>query len=350
MAPDEAPFTDASPQLNLARLMDGYLTTQLLYVAAKLGVADELAAGPQTAKALAPNVGAEPDALHRVLRGLAAEGVLDELDDGRFALSALGAGIRSDVPGSLRGAIIARGDIYFRAAAGLLEAIREGGVAFERAYGTSLFDYLSVHSELSSAFQQSMYDRSRQEAGDVVASYDFSRFRRLVDVGGGTGVLLEAILAATLGLQGVLLDRQPVIEQAKARLKTSEVAERCNFVAEDFFNRVTPGDALLLSRVIHDWNDEDSVRILTNCHAALEDGGTLLLVEAVLPQRARDIPAAIRMDLNMLMLLHGRERTAAEFEHLLSSAGFQMNRIVPTNSPVGLSIIEARINTPKARD
>jgi hypothetical protein len=119
---------------------------------------------------------------------------------------------------------------------------------------------------------------------------------------------------------------------------------------KDLIVRVAPGDANLLSRVIHDWGDEDAVRILRNCHRALEEGGTLLLVEAVLPQRARDSPAAIRMDLNMLMLLHGRERTAAEFEQLPSSAGFQMNRIVPTNSPVGLSILEARINTPKTRE
>jgi ubiquinone/menaquinone biosynthesis C-methylase UbiE len=341
MRPDEAQSFDVAPQLQLARLMDGYLTTQLLYVAAKLGVADVLGENPQTAASIASTVGAEPNALYRVLRGLAAEGVLDELEDGRFGLTALGSALRIDAQGALRGAIIARGDIYFLAAADLLDAVREGEVAFERAYGSNLFEYLSEYPELGTVFQQSMSDRSRQEAVDVVASYDFDRFRRLVDVGGGTGILLEAILSKTPHLRGVLLDRPAVIEQAKTRLEATGLAERCEFVAQDFFVSVTPGDALLLSRVIHDWSDEDALRILTNCHRALEDGGTLLLVEAVLPKRARDVPAAIRMDLNMLMLLHGRERTAAEFELLLTEAGFQLSRIVPTNSPVGLSIIEA---------
>jgi hypothetical protein len=349
MPPEEVPSAEVSSQLRLARMMDGYLTTQLLYVAAKLGVADELAYGPQTAETLAPTVGAEPNALYRVLRGLAAEGVLEELDDGRFGLTAIGSALRIDAPGALQGAIIARGDIYFLAAAVLFDAVREGEVAFEHAYGSSLFEYLSEYPELGAVFQQSMSDRSQQEATDVVASYDFSRFRTLVDVGGGTGILLEAILTATPALQGVLLDRPAVVEQARARLAKSSVADRCAFAAEDFFSRVTPGDALLLSRVIHDWGDDDAVRILSNCHQALEEEGTLLLVEAVLPERARDVPAAIRMDLHMLMLLHGRERTAPEFEQLLTKAGFQLSRVVPTKSPVGLSIIEVAKTTNGAK-
>jgi hypothetical protein len=330
--------------------MDGCLTTQLLYVAATLGVADALVDGPQTAGAVAAAVGAEPAALQRVLRGLAAEGVLDEQPAGRFALTALGACLRQDTPGSLHGAIVARGDLYVRAAAGLLEAVRAGGAAFERAYGSSLFAYLSAHPAQGEAFQRSMTDRSRQEAVDVVAAYVFGNFGRLVDVGGGTGVLLAQIIAATPGLRGVLFDRPEVIEQAQERLGAAGLADRCEFVGGDFFAAVPRGgDAYLLSRVIHDWDDEAAHRILTTCHSAMADDGVLLLVEAILPERALESPAAIRMDLHMLILLHGRERTGAEYDRLLERAGFRRTRIVPTRSPVGLGVIEAVRATGQAR-
>jgi hypothetical protein len=342
MPSDNVPTGDISPQSQVSRLMDGYLTTQLLYIAAKLGVADVLAGGPQASNGVAQAVGAEPDALHRALRALAAEGVLEERPDGRFGLTALGACLRSGVPGSLRGAIIARGDLYFRAAAGLLEATRGGGVAFEHAYGSSFFEYVAQHPERAAEFQASMADRSRQEAAHVVSSYDFDRFDRLVDVGGGTGILLAAILAAAPRLQGTLMDQPHVVERARERLQTDPVAARCALVGGDFFASVpSGGDVYLLSRVVHDWNDEAAARILTNCRRAMADGGTLLLVEAVLPERAQDHPAAIRMDLHMLVLATGRERTAAEFDRLLTASGFEMTRIVPTGSPAGIHVIEA---------
>ena len=349
MPEDGAPAAAAPPQ-QVARLMDGYLTTQLLYVAAKLGIAETLADGPRDAEAVARAVGAQPDALRRVLRGLAAEDVLDERPDGRFDLTALGTCLRGDVPGSLRGAIIARGDVYYGAAAGLLDAVQHGGAAFERVHGLGFFEYLTRHPELGAAFQGSMADRSRQEAADVVAAYDFGGFEQLVDVGGGQGVLLEAILRAAPRSRGVLLDQPPVVERARERLEAAGLAGRCRFVAGDFFATVPPGgDAYLLSRVIHDWDDDAATRILANCRAAMGDRGTLLLVEAALPKRAREQPAAIRMDLHMLTLLHGRERTAAEYERLLEAAGFRLARIAATRSPAGVSVIEAAPAAPPDR-
>jgi hypothetical protein len=276
------------------------------------------------------------------LRGLAAEGIVDESPDGRFGLSAVGACLRGDLPNSLRGAVIARGDLYYAAAAGLHDAVQQGGAAFEHVHGLSFFEYLSQQPALGAAFQGSMDDRSRQEAADVVASYDFDGFGRLVDVGGGRGILLEAILRAAPACHGTLLDRPPVVEQAKARLAAAGLAERCAFVAGDFFRTVPAGgDAYLLSRVIHNWDDESAIRILANCCAALGDDGTLLLVEAVQPKLATEQPAAIRMDLHMLTLLDGRERTAAGYEQLLGAAGFRLARVVPTQSPAGVSILEA---------
>jgi hypothetical protein len=342
MAADDALRAEAPAHMQVSRLMDGYLATQLLYVAAKLGLADALAEAPQAADTLARKVGAEPGALYRVLRGLAAEGVLDEHPDGRFGLTALGTCLCSAVPNSQRGAILARGDLYYGAATGLLEAVQHGSVPFEHVHRLGFFEYLAQHPDRGAAFQASMADRARHEAAEVVAAYDFGAFQRLVDVGGGHGVLLGSILAAVPGLQGLLLDRPSVVARASERLASAGLSGRCACVAGDFFTAVPPGgDAYLLSRVIHDWDDAAAVRILTNCRRAMGPEGTLLLVEVVLPTRASEQPAAIRMDLHMLTLLHGRERTAAEYERLLGVAGFRPVRIVPTRLPAGVSVIEA---------
>jgi len=342
MPNDVRPGT-ASPAQQVARLMDGYLITQILYVAVKLGIAEVLADGPADAETLAGAVQAQPATLRRILRGLAAEGLLEEHADGRFSLTALGTCLRGDVPGSQRGAIIARGDVYYGATAGLLAAVRQGGTAFEHVRGTSFFEYLGQHPELGAAFQGSMVDRARHEAADVVASYDFGSFDVLVDVGGGPGILLEAILNAAPGLRGVLMDRPPVAEGARTRLTAAGLAERCTFVPGDFFATVPAGgNAYLLSRVIHDWDDDDARRILAVCRAAMDDRATLLLVEAILPELARDQPAAIRMDLHMLALLGGSERTASEFERLLATAGFELVRVVPTTSSAGIGVVEAK--------
>lgn len=340
--PSIPPPGSIPPIMQVARLMDGFLTTQLLYVAAKLDIAGVIGDEPRTCADIAAAVGADPAALGRVLRGLAAEGILDEHEDGRFSLSDAGDSLRRDRPGSLHGAIIARGELYYAAGAGLLDAVREGSVPFERVHGSTFFEFLERHPDRAVTFNASMADRSQLEAEAVVAAYDFSPFERIVDVGGGSGDLLLAILAAYPALQGVLVDRPVPVERAQERLARGGVSDRATCVVGDFFTSDLPaGDAYLLSRIIHDWDDDDAGRILANIHRAMGPDGTLLLIEAVLPERARDLPAAIRMDLVMLTLFHGRERTAAEFETLLAAAGFQLTRIVPTRSLIGVSVIEA---------
>lgn len=317
----------------LYSLMDGYLTTQLLCVAAELGVAEALADRPRDAAALADELSVDAGALRRVLRGLAASGVLIEHGDGRFGLAELGELLR-DGPGSLRGPVLAR-RLYYRAAERLLDTVRDGRTAFEAAFGMPFFDYLAARPAEGAAFQASMAGRSVHESAAVVAAYDFGRFRRLVDVGGGQGILLSAVLSATPGLSGVLFDRPDVV--ATARLPAG-----CATVGGDFFDEVPAGgDAYLLSRVIHNWDDADAVRILARCRAAMPDGAVLLLVEAVQPERAADQPGAVRMDLNMLLLLTGRERTAAEYAALLSAAGLTLHRVIPTAAPDGVHVLEA---------
>lgn len=325
------------PAWKLMRLLDGFVTTQLLYVAAKLGVADVLAEGPRTGAEIAAAVDADHDALVRVLRGLVTDDVLAEEPDGRFALTPVGACLAA-----MHGAALARGEVYYEAASGLLETVREGGTAYEHVYGERFFDHLARHPDREAAFQGSMASRSEQEARDVVAAYDFTGLRRLVDVGGGREVLLAEILRAAPELRAVLIDREAAIPAALAHLQAASVADRGDCIVADFFETVPTGaDAYVLSRIIHDWNDADAAHILATCRQAMAPHSRLLVIEAIMPERARDRPAAIRMDLHMLLLLGARERTEAEFRVLLEASGFRVQRVVLTASPAGLGVIEA---------
>jgi O-methyltransferase domain/Dimerisation domain len=334
---DTAAASGADPAWQLARLLDGFLVTQLLYVAARLGIADVLSAGPRSGAEVAAAVGAAPATLTRVLRGLVVEDVLAESDDGRFALTPVGERLKG-----LRGAALVRGEVYYRSAAGLLDAVLGGGTPFERVYGESFFAHLGRNADHEAVFQASMAGRAEQEAEDVVAAYDFMGLSRLVDVGGGRGVLLAAILRAAVGMSGVLMDREAALPAAQAYLEATGVAARAECLAGDFFAAVPPGaDAYVLARVVHDWDDTDAERILATCRQAMRPGSRLLIVEAILPERARDCPAAIRMDLHMLLLLGARERTETEFRRLLERTGFHVQRVVRTRSPAGLGVIEA---------
>jgi hypothetical protein len=318
-----------TPDARLARLTDGYVVTQLLWVAAELRIADELAEGPRTAQELAEKVGADAGNLRRVLRGLAAEEVLEELPGGRFALTATGQLLREGVEGSQ---VLARGGLYYDAQAGLLDAVRDGGVPFERVHGRTLFEHLDAHPAESARFQGSMAVRAAREAAAVVEAYDFRRFRTLVDVGGGSGVLSRAIRDAAPGLSVTLFDRPEVVREAELPA-----------VGGDFFAEVPAGaDAYVLSRVIHDWSDHDALAILRTVRRAIPENGTLLLVEAVLPERAADDPAAVRMDVHMLTLLGGQERTAEEFAALLATSGFRLDKVLPTGPKSGVQVLVAR--------
>jgi hypothetical protein len=324
--------TTESAASRLSALVDGYLTTQLLYVAAELGLADALGPGARDAGELAAEVGADPAVLSRVLRGLAADGVLDERPGRRFALTAVGELLRVGHPRSMHGAVLVRGRLYYGALAGLSRAVREGGTPFEITNGAPFFAHLAAHPAQEAAFQESMTARSRREAAAVVAAGDFARFGTLVDVGGGSGLLLAAILDANPGLTGTLFDRPEVVARAPVA-----------GIGGDFFTAVPPGaDAYLLSRVVHDWDDAEAVAILRTCRRAMSDRAILLLVEALLPERAVDDPAAVRMDLHMLTLLHGRERTRAEYAALLDAAAFRLVDVVAAEPASGVHVLEAR--------
>ena len=333
---------DSASSRSLAAIIDGYLTTQLLYVAAAVGLADQLAAAPRSSQDLARATGIDAATLQRLLRGLAAEGVLTEEPDGAFALTDLGQPLRSDHPGSLRGAALARGELYLAAAAHLLPAVQAREIPFDRAYGQPLFDYLGAHPPAEAAFQQSMAARAARDRVDLLAAYDFTGVCHVVDVGGGNGAMLAAILRAHPHLQATLMDRPETIILARENLADQGFEDQISLAEGDFFEAVPPGgDCYILSRILHDWDDARARRILEVCHAAMAPGARLLLVEAVLPERAVENPAAIRMDLHMLLLLPGRERTAAEFAELLQGTGFRIERVIAPASGTGVHVIEA---------
>lgn len=270
------------------------------------------------------------------------EGVLTEEPNGRFGVTDAGRLLRGDGPGSLRGAVLARGALYYRAAAGLLETIRGGGSAFRHVYGVEMFEHLALFPEDADIFQRSMLSRSHQEADALASTYDFTPFEHVVDVGGGYGVTLTAILNAFPGVRGTLFDRPDVAATARTRLAAAGLAQRTTVVGGDFFEGVPGGgDVYVLSRVLHDWNDDEAVRILTSCRGVMTDRARLVIVEAILGDSVHDQPAAVRMDLHMLMLATGRERTSAELASLLRAARFRLDRILTPSQTPGLHVVEA---------
>jgi O-methyltransferase domain len=325
----------ASPHDRMSQALDGYLTTQLAYVAAELGIADVLQGGPRSTSEIAALVGAEP----KRLRGLVVEHVLTESDDDTFRLTAVG-----ELLPAFKGAARVRARLYSTAAAGLLQAVRDGGTPFDHVFGRPFFQHLDGDAEDEAAFQASMAGRAEREAHLVVAAYNFAPApdrHVIVDVGGGNGVLLATILAAAPHANGVLLDRSAAVHSAQAYLESLGLAERVRCTSGDFFESVPAGgDTYLLSRVLHDWEDEDAVRILRCCRQATDRGARLVIVDVVLPDRALDAPEAIRLDLNMLVLFGSRERTENEFAVLLERTGFRLRRVVPTGMSIRLSVIE----------
>ena len=346
--PADAEVAGRAEAQALRDLLLGYRNTQLLYVAAKLGLSDLVADTPKRSADLAPALGVHPQALHRVMRGLALLGVLAEHDDGRFSLGPLGRHLlagapdgTAGAPGSLRTEALIHGEEFYRTWGSLLSSVETGAPASRHLYGTSTWEHRAAHPELNEHFNRFMAAMTGQVAAAVLAAYDFSPYRTLVDVGGGHGALLAPILRAHPHLEGVLFDQPHVLAGARAYLEAAGVAARCRLVAGDFFAAVPPGaDAYLLKWIIHDWDDDRAVAILRTCRAAIGGGaGKVLLVERLLPARAAQAPGTIYGDLTMLVVEGGRERTEAEYRALLAAAGLALVRVVPTGSD--FSVLEA---------
>ncbi len=316
-------------------------TSQAITAAAELGVADTLADGPLTIDELAARVGADPDALRRLLRALIGRGVFRHRRDGRYELNSLAAALRSDIPASMAWAARFYGSREQRERWTLLvDSIRTGRSVVPVLHGKESFDYFAEKPELADLFNRTMTSISELTDVAVVAGYDFSVYPTIVDVGGGHGPLLATILAAAPASQGVLYDLPQVVASAPNLLRKHNVADRVRIEEGSFFDSVPGGgDAYVLKNIMHDWPDEKAVQILRNVRAAAGSRATVLLVELVIPDHDRDFPGKWA-DLEMLLNLAARERTAAEYRKLLSQAGFRMTRVVQTASP--LSVVEAR--------
>lgn len=318
----------ADDMRRLQFMIHGYRLTQALYVAASLGVADLLGDGPKTADELAAATGANSDALHRVLRALASVGVFAETNEGRFTLTPMAALLRQDHPASLRGMILYAGDEPYRAWGALLPGVMTGDNPFEQVFGAQHFQYLAQHPASNEAFNQAMSASSRQAAMAIVAAYDFAAAGKVVDIAGGQGVLLAAILRAYPALHGVLFDQPHVVADAMPLLEAAGVADRCELASGDFFAAVPPGDTYTLRHILHDWDDDHCIAILRSCVQALAPGGRVLAIESVIEPGNGPSPAKF-LDLMMFVMNGGRERTAEEYRRLFAAAGLTLTRIIP---------------------
>jgi hypothetical protein len=325
----------------LTNMIMGFRVSQMIHVAAQLDIAGLLNSnGPQTPEQLAAATNTHAPSLYRLLRALASLNIFAEDPDGRFTLTPFAQLLRSGVPGSQRTRAIFYADQQPWTTWGdLLYSITTGETAFQHIYNTDPWEYRSHHPELNARFNAYMSDATAIFTAAIVAAYDYASFGTLADIGGGTGILLSAILKANPQLHGILSDAPHVVSAALPLLQVQGVADRCDLIPCDFFDSVPScADAYLLKSIIHDWDDPHSTTILKTCRRAIPPHGKLLLVENVILPGNDPNPAKI-LDLEMLIQLGGRERTEADFRDLLSNSGFRLTRILPTQSQ--FSIIEA---------
>jgi O-methyltransferase domain len=330
------------PAVVLSRLLLGYGLAQAVYVAAKLGIPDLLADGSREATELARATGTNAESLARVLRLLAANGLFTEVAVERFALAPMGELLRSDVPGSQRPYTIMTMELEYPAWGQLLDAVRTGQPGFATAFGRPYWEYLRNNPDAAAVFDGAMVGLTRWQADAIVAGYDFSSCQVVVDVGGGRGTLLAAILAAQSGVRGLLFDAPQVVEGAHALLKEAGVIDRCSLVGGNFLESVVAGaDTYILKWIVHDWDDAHATTILRNCRQAMKADGKLLLVENVVLTGTASAKHAQPLwdDVLMMVLFGGRERTAEQYERLLAAAGLRLGEIVPVAPD--LSVIES---------
>jgi O-methyltransferase domain len=327
-----------SPSMQMMQILwPGAMAVQAMHVAAKLALADLVAGGPRSIEELAEATHSHGPSMARFLRALTSLGIFAEDSTGRFRQTALSDTLRSDHPESIRPSAMMLGAHFIWGPSGELEqTVRTGQPAFERLYGAPFFEYLAGQAEDAAVFNAAMSSSPAYVAA-IVGAYDFSKLERIVDVGGGHGLLLAGILSANPRLRGVLYDLPSVVAGASA-LRQRPISQRCEIIGGDFFEGVPGGaDAYILKGIIHDWKDEAALKILKNCRRAIHPDGTLLLVEAVLtPSTA---PTTALMDMLMMVLTSGRERTESDFRSLLQEAGFSMVQVI---RQAGVSIVESR--------
>jgi len=329
-----------SPAGKVAQMLTGYWVSQMIYVAAKLDLAGLLRDGPRTADDLAQATGMHARSLYRLLRGLAGLGIFAETAPRTFTMTPLSETLLDGVPGSQRAMAIMTGEEHYVSWSELLYCVKTGKTGFEKIYHKLPFDYLAEHPEQAANFDAAMTSVHGQETPAMLAAYDFSAIKVLADVGGGNGSLISATLQKHTQLKGILYDLPHVIERSQKNLAAAGLAERCQCIPGSFFEQIPTGaDAYLMRHIIHDWDDPESITILKNVRKAMGDNTSarLLVLESVIPP-GNDPMFGKLLDLNMLVIPGGLERTESEYRALYAAAGFRLNRIVPTTTEV--SVIE----------
>jgi O-methyltransferase domain len=330
----------AKLRAQLVKMSMSYGVSRLLHVAAKLSLADYLADGPKSADELSGPTGTHAPSLYRAMRALCDLGLFTEDTAHRFSLTPLSEVLKTDVAGSYKTTVLMlTGDMFCRAMDNLLYSVQTGKPGFEQAFGVPFFDWLENHPEQASMFSQTMVGYHGTEHKAVASAYDFSGLGMIVDVGGATGNFLIAILECYPQPRGILFDMPHVVCDAPALIQSHSLQDRIRIEAGSFFDHVPQGgDAYLLSQIIHDWEEGQCLTVLGNCRNAMKPDSRLLIVERVLPSSGARHPAK-RLDISMLVLTGGQERTEQEYRELLSKAGFRLSQIVPTESTV--SVMEA---------
>lgn len=329
------------PAVQMVQLLAGFQISQAVYVAAKLGVADHLVDGPANIDDLATALDCDPGALHRLVRTLASLGIFTEAGERTFALTALGETLVSDRPGSMRDLALMWMETHYEPFAGLLGTVRTGRPAALEHYGKPFFEWLSEHPDQVDRFSRAMGNLTDGVKAGAIASYTFPSEGTIVDVGGADGALLAQILTRSAGLRGVVYDLPHVVERVATTVAASDLDGRLSGVGGDFFESVPGGgDLYVLSMVLHDWNDDDACRLLTRICEAGPSGARVIALEPVVPPGDQPHMSKV-IDLTMLAMLNGRERTDGEMRDLFTRAGLVFDGVVATPTPI--SIVEATI-------
>ena len=328
-----------SPTEHLMQFAGGYWPSVSLYIVAKLGIADLLKGGPRPVAELAAATATNADALYRVLRALASVGIFTETAPRVFALTPPAEPLRSDIPGSLRAMVQWIADpFHLRVYAEMMHSVKTGQPAMEHVFGKPAFEYLETDPEEMEVFHAAMTSFSAYAVPAILEAYDFSSIETLIDLGGGHGFLLTSILQKYPALKGILFDMEKVYHGRRTAVEECGMTSRCQVVSGDFFAGVpTGGDAFIMKHIIHDWDDDKATLILSNCRKALagKPKAKVLVVDAIVPP-ANEPHFAKFLDLEMLVIPGGRERTEEEFRRLFANAELKLTRIIPTKSPVAI--------------
>ena len=331
-------MTDDQSRMEFFKQMfGGSWITQGIWVAAELGIADLLTDGPRTAEELAEKTHTHGNALYRVLRALASVGMFAEDAHGRFSLTPLADLLRTDASASQRPFAIMMGAEFHGAWGELLHSVRTGELGFEKKFGVPFFQYMTERPERGKIYDAAMTGVHGGETEPMLDAYDFSPFQTVIDIGGGNGLVLAAILQRHPTIKGILFDLPAVVDRARTIISGLGLSDRCQIVGGDFFSSVpVGGDAYVMRHIIHDWDDNEAVAILRNCRVAMNPEGRILVVETVIPP-ANEPCFGKWLDL-MMLVVGGRERTEEQYRRLFSEAGLKLNRIVPT--ALEISVIE----------